>query len=183
MPETSLITKIMNIKVPRTRRQVRSLLGLLNFYRTFMPRYGDIVAYVTELISGKAAINNIKWSARHEEALKEVHNFLSSKPFLRIPDLLLDFHVFTDVSAVGIGGCLCQLYSGQYCLTKYTSRKLISTEQHWSVSDQESLAVCHCIDKWSWFLLGRHCYVCSDHKILASCPQATFLVVVASIDG
>lgn len=52
MPESSLVGKILNIQVPKTRKQVRSLLGLINFYRTFVPRFEEIVVCVTEVIAG-----------------------------------------------------------------------------------------------------------------------------------
>lgn len=94
-----------------------SLLGLINFYSSFVLKYADIVACLTELTAETSANNHIKWSTHHDEALKEIQRSLSSKPFLQIPNLLLDFYVFIDSSVIGIPGCLCQIYKNQY-LTK-----------------------------------------------------------------
>lgn len=57
MSKSSLVGKIMNIKVPKTRNQVRSFLGLIDFYRKFVPGFGEIVAY---LIAGKLTTNKVK---------------------------------------------------------------------------------------------------------------------------
>lgn len=57
MSKSSLVGKIMNIKVPKTRNHVRSFLGLIDFYRKFVPGFGEIVAY---LIAGKLTTNKVK---------------------------------------------------------------------------------------------------------------------------
>lgn len=46
-PEKSLIGKIMNIQIPETKKQVQSLLGLINFYRTFVPEFAETVVCLT----------------------------------------------------------------------------------------------------------------------------------------
>lgn len=70
MPETSLVGNIMNMQIQKTKKQVRSLLG--RFYRTFMPIYAEKVVCLTELTAGTSTTTHIKWSSRHEEALREV---------------------------------------------------------------------------------------------------------------
>lgn len=87
MPGPSLVDKIMSIQIPKTKKQIRSLLSLINFYSAFVPKYADIVACLTELTAGTAAINHIKWSTRQDQALREIQRTLSSKHFHQIPDL------------------------------------------------------------------------------------------------
>lgn len=64
MPQPSLLDKIMAIQITKTKKQVRSLLGLINFYRAFLPNYSDIVSCLTELTAGTSANNHIKWSVQ-----------------------------------------------------------------------------------------------------------------------
>lgn len=144
----------MNIKVPTTRRQVRSLLGLLNFFRQFVPKYTDIMACLTELIT-------------HCEEV-------SSKPFLRIPDLSLDFHIFYRCLDYwgrwkSLSALWWTIFSNQVHQPKADTGRKADT-QHWSVSDQGCLAVSHCLNKWNRFLCRRHFYVYSDHKCLSVLP-------------
>lgn len=87
MPGPSLVDKIMSIQIPKTKKQIRSLLSLINFYSAFVPKYADIVACLTELTAGTAANNHIKWSTRQDQALREIQRTLSSKHFHQIPDL------------------------------------------------------------------------------------------------
>lgn len=43
MPKASLVGKIMNIQIPKTKKQVQSLLGLINFHSAFVSKYVEIV--------------------------------------------------------------------------------------------------------------------------------------------
>ena len=36
-PLSDNVSKILNIQIPKTKKQVRSILGLLNYYAKFMP--------------------------------------------------------------------------------------------------------------------------------------------------
>lgn len=94
MPKSSLVGKIISIQVPKTKKQIRPLLDLINFYSIFVTKYADIVACLTELTVGTMANNHMKLSTRHDEAPRDIQRTLSSKPFLRIPDLSQDFYVF-----------------------------------------------------------------------------------------
>lgn len=62
MPGASLVGKIINIQV---FKQDRSLLGLINFYSTFVPKFSEIVACLTELTAtaGTSTTNHTKWSS------------------------------------------------------------------------------------------------------------------------
>lgn len=57
---------------------------------------------LTELTAGPSTNNHVKQSSFHEQALKEIQRSSSSKPFLRNPDLSLDFYVFTDSSSIAL---------------------------------------------------------------------------------
>lgn len=62
---SSLLAMIVSIQVLKIKRQVRSLLVLINFYSPFVHKYAEIVAYFTELTAGSATSNNISRSPRH----------------------------------------------------------------------------------------------------------------------
>lgn len=78
MPDPSILGKIMAIKPPTTKKQVRSMLGLIYFYSGFIPNYSDIVACLTELSAG----GPIKWLHKHNEAFQRIQTVLNSQPFL-----------------------------------------------------------------------------------------------------
>lgn len=88
------MAKIWSIQVLKTKKQVRSLIGLVNFYSLFVPKYAEIVACLTELTAGQATRGNIRWLPTHDEALVQLQKALICKPFLQILDLSLDFFTY-----------------------------------------------------------------------------------------
>ena len=42
--DNRIITKIMNLTIPTTKKQVRSLLGLVNYYSKFIPNLAEITS-------------------------------------------------------------------------------------------------------------------------------------------
>ena len=60
MPQLSKITAIRNLKVPTNVREVRKILGLVQYYRDIWPRRSHTLAPLTELVSTKNVSENQK---------------------------------------------------------------------------------------------------------------------------
>ena len=60
MPQLSKITAIRNLKVPTNVREVRKILGLVQYYRDIWPRRSHTLAPLTELVSTKNVSENEK---------------------------------------------------------------------------------------------------------------------------
>ncbi|KAK0050073.1 Retrovirus-related Pol polyprotein from transposon 297 [Biomphalaria pfeifferi] len=84
-PETGKVSKILNIEVPRTKTQVRAIMGLINYYRRFVPNFAAITAPLSDLTK-KGKLNQIVWTDTCQRALESVQAILSSDPILRLPD-------------------------------------------------------------------------------------------------
>jgi len=63
-------------------KDVRSFLGLANFYRRFVPKFADIAAPLTELTESKIVF---KWEEQHEKAFTALKQTLSSPPVIAYP--------------------------------------------------------------------------------------------------
>ncbi|KAK0062364.1 Retrovirus-related Pol polyprotein from transposon 17.6 [Biomphalaria pfeifferi] len=48
-PETGKVSKILDIEVPRTKTQVRAIMGLINYYLRFVPNFAAITAPLSDL--------------------------------------------------------------------------------------------------------------------------------------
>ena len=59
-PEKSKIEVVPNLETPKTRKQVRMLLGLSGYYRQFIPNYSSI-----------AAPAQVKWNSSCEKSISE----------------------------------------------------------------------------------------------------------------
>ena len=96
------IVKIRNAPQPKTKKQVRSFLGLIGFYHRFIPGYAQIASPLTDLTK-RGLPNNVRWGSKEQKKLKEM---LTQSPILRLPDFTKKFWVQSDASESGLGACL-----------------------------------------------------------------------------
>ncbi|KAI0520448.1 hypothetical protein KFK09_007923 [Dendrobium nobile] len=82
---------------PRTITEVRSFIGLANFYRRFIKGFSIIVAPITNCLKEKS----LQWTPEQERSFQTLKAALTSAPVLAIPDFNKPFHIDTDASAVG----------------------------------------------------------------------------------
>ena len=86
--------------MPNNAKELRSFLGLANFYRRFVQNFAEIAAPLTELTSNKLPYT---WTTKHQQAFKTLHKALTSPPVLDYPKQSDQFVLSTDASDAGIG--------------------------------------------------------------------------------
>ena len=101
------IVKIRNAPQPKTKKQVRSFLGLTGFYRRFIPGYAQIASPLTDLTK-RGLPNNVRWGSKEQKAFETLEEMLAQSPILRLPDFTKKFWVQSDASESGLGACLLQ---------------------------------------------------------------------------
>ena len=157
---------MLNIAVPTTKKQVRALLGLVGFYRRYIPSFASMVAPLVELTK-KTVPTKIRWTDECQKSFDEVKQVLSSEPILLLPDFTKPFTLRTDASSVGLGGVLMQEGNdGSLHPVMFASRKLLDRETRYSTIERECLAVVWAVDKFHRYLFGRHFVVETDHMPL-----------------
>ena len=98
----SIGRQVENAERPKTKKDCRSLLGMVNFYRQYIPNCAQIIASITDLTRSRAA-EIVKWENSQEWAFNEIKHLLSSEPFLKLPDLNKEFILQTDASNRSLG--------------------------------------------------------------------------------
>ena len=93
-----------------TAKQVRSFLGVVMWYRTFIPHVATLAAPLFPLTSPK---KQVVWSEVAEVAVTELKRALASTPVLARYDRDLETRVTTDASLVGLGAVLEQQHGDQ----------------------------------------------------------------------
>ena len=64
--------------------QVRALLGLINYYRRFVPDFAAVTAHLTDL-TRKGQPNKVTWTDSYRKALERVQTALTSDPYFETP--------------------------------------------------------------------------------------------------
>ena len=146
--------------VPKTTKDLRSFLGLVNFYRRFVHNFADIASPLTEL-TGKHA--QYKWENTHQHAFDKLKHALTNPPILDYPKQHDTFVLTTDASDMGLGAVLS---TTRGTVVEYASRTLTKTERNYSTTEKECLAIVWATQKLRHYLVGAHFVIETDHKPL-----------------
>jgi hypothetical protein len=160
---SSKVKAIQEWPVPKTVRQVRSFVGLANFYRKFIQGFSAIAKPLTELTKKDVPF---EWKKEHDLAMTTLKDKMSKAPVLLLPKLDLPFQVNTDASGFAMGGVLQQDQGRGLQPVAYESRKFSKTERRYSTYERELLAILHACRTWRHYLLGKHFVVKTDHHSL-----------------
>lgn len=162
------IEAIKKLKIPKTKREVKMVLGLLGYYMKMVPNFAGIAHPLTECLK-KDKPDKIVWSPVLQKAFDELKTALISKPVLSPPDLEKDYILQTDASNHAIAAILSQWNDdlGHECVISYASRKLLPREENYSTIQKELLAIVWGTQVFENWIYGRKVFVQSDHRPLA----------------
>ena len=130
--------EISKIKTPRNTDKVRAFLGLLNYYRQFIPAFSDLMHPIQKLLK-----KNVKfeWTEECDKAFitaKETH---MRDPILYHPDPNTPWIIETDASKTAFVGVLLQphIHDGikQEVPVTFISHNFTSTQEAWSATERE----------------------------------------------
>jgi hypothetical protein len=157
--DPSKVKDILEWKLPTIVHQVQSFLGLVGYYRQFIPDFSKLVKPITSLLKNDTKFN---WSSRCNEAFEQLKVLLTTAPVLAQSDIEKPFDVYCDASGSGLGCVLMQ--EGR--VIAYASRQLRRHEEHYPTHDLELAVVVHDLKIWRHYLLGNICHIYTDHKSL-----------------
>ena len=163
LPDPNKIEAVKSFPVPKSVKEVRSFLGLCNYYRRFVEGFSKIASPLNRLTRKDVSF---VWSPECEIAFQTLKNRLCSPPILAYPDFSQPFHLFTDASQSAIGYVLGQVIDGKECVIAFGGRELSSAETRYSTTEREALAVVDGIKRYEPYLSGRKFYVHTDHGSL-----------------
>ncbi|XP_038057353.1 uncharacterized protein LOC119728962 [Patiria miniata] len=165
-PHQDKVDQVLKAERPRTKKQVRSFLGLVGFYRKFIPNFSAIAAPLSDLTK-KGNPNKVNWSDAQDVAFETLKRRVASAPILHLPNFDKQFILQTDASDIGIGAVLMQEEDGVKFPISYVSRKLLPREAKYSVIERECLALVWAIKKFHFFLYGKEFILETDHRPLS----------------
>jgi hypothetical protein len=141
--------------------EVRSIVGLLSYYRRFIPKFSDIAKPLIKLTEKNVSF---KWNEVQESAFQELKNALTRAPILAYPTETGEFVLDTDASDVGMGAVLSQIQDGTEVVIAYGSKAFSKSERNYCITRRELLAVKTFTKQFRHFLLGRKFRVRTDNN-------------------
>ena len=113
---TDRIQTIQKLKTPKSLKELRSILGVLNFVRRFVPNFAEVAAPLVALTrKGHDTASKLRkaWGPPQDAALARVKELFSSPPILKFSDFDREFQVHVDASEEGVGAFLAQPATSQ----------------------------------------------------------------------
>ena len=158
-PVTSKINAIANIAAPKTKKQLRSFIGLVNYYRDMWARRSHVLAPLASLTS---KTTKWKWEAEQQQAFDEMKRIISKETLLAYPDFNEEFVIHTDASHTQLGAVISQRGKP---IAFYT-RKLKPEQTRYTTTERELLSIVETLKEFRNILLGQKIVVHTDHKNL-----------------
>lgn len=131
------VQDVLNWPRPRNTKHVEQFLGLVNYHRSFIKDYAQMVVPLYR-ITGKAKFS---WETEPEEAFKQVKKALTEAPVLAWPNNHDQFILDTYASDVAIGAEIIQVQKGQERVIAYASLGLSPGQRRYCTTRKELLAV------------------------------------------
>ena len=145
------LQKIRTARRPTTKQDVRSFLGLANYYCAHIPTFA---APLTDL-TRKRQPNKIQWGQAQEKAFSSLRGCLLKRSILKHPDHSKPFILRIDASNCGLGAPLMQQHDERLYPVAYASKKLVRAETKYSTLEKECLGIVWGISKFQLYLAGK----------------------------
>ena len=158
-PLPKKVQAILNIKSPTTKKQLRSFIGMVNYYRDMWVRRSEILAPLAALTSKNAPW---KWTTIHEKSFQLIKKIMSRETLLAYPQFDQPFIIHTDASHTQLGAVISQ----ENKPIAFYSRKLSPTQTRYTTTERELLAIVETLKEFKNILLGQEIIIYTDHQNL-----------------
>nr|XP_034836883.1 uncharacterized protein K02A2.6-like [Maniola hyperantus] len=164
-PDPNKIEAIHDAPRPENVTQLKSFLGLLNYYGKFIPNLSILLYPLHALLKKDVPW---KWDARCEAAFSGAKSALLGDKVLAHYEEGRPLVLSVDSSAYGLGAVLAHRYpDGSERPVSCVSRTLNDSEKNYSQLDKEALAIFFGITKHHQYVFGRQFILRTDHQPLS----------------
>lgn len=155
---------IRDFPPPRDVKGIARFLGMVNFYRKFIPNAAELAAPLNEL---RKKGTKFKWTEAQEHSFKLLKEAIMSPTTLTMPDFSKPFILQTDASSLAIAAVLSQEVDGVRQPIGFVSRTLTAQERKSSIYELECLAVVFGTEKFRRFLEHAEFLLETDNQALS----------------
>ena len=133
-PLPDKVKAILALDTPRNRKELRSFIGIVNYYRDMWIRRSHVLAPLVSLTSTKAKWS---WGQQQEAAFQTAKRIIAKEVMLAYPDFSLPFEIHTDASHYQLGAVISQ----QGRPIAFYSRKLNPAQTRYTTTERELLSI------------------------------------------
>ena len=158
-PVAKKVEAIHAMAPPKTKRELRKFIGVVNYYRDMWIRRSEVLAPLTALTSKQSTW---QWGEEQQKAFETMKRIISTATLLAYPNFNEPFEIHTDASHTQLGSVISQ--HGKPIA--FYSRKLNPAQTRYTTTERELLAIVETLKEFRNILLGQRLKVYTDHKNL-----------------
>jgi transposase InsO family protein len=163
------VAAISKHPLPNTVRELQQFLGMINFYRKFMPAAAKLLCPLTDVLKGgPSGSTPLQWNQHMKEAFSAAKAALAAATALSHPIPSATLALVCDASSTHVGAALQQQrpFSNTWEPLGFFSKKLDKPQLSYSAFDRELYAAFAAIRHFRYQLEGRQFQLWTDHKPL-----------------
>ena len=146
------VAAVSKMKNPRTKKELKAILGIVGFYRRFMQDSGKVAEPLYKLLNKK---ERFSWSKEYESAVEQLKQALQRAPILGYPNDTDPYTLTTDACLFGIGDIISQRQQGGERVIAYASKTLSKSQRNYSATKRELFAIVFFTQHFRNYLLGQ----------------------------
>ena len=167
-PLPEKLESIKEMPSPTTPKEVKQFLGLIGYYRKFVPRFANVARPLTNLTR---LDQPFEWSDNCQASFELLKEALIKEPILRFPDPNKPYTLYTDTSKYAWSCELTQQYTHDidnkqtvvnHPIT-YDSGLFKGSQLNWAALTKEAYAIYMSIKKLTYYLEDAEITLRSDH--------------------
>jgi hypothetical protein len=173
--DPSRVEAIQTLSLPRSRKEVQSFLGKINFLRRFVSNFVELVKLITTMLRKG---NEVKWTTESQNSFDQIKKALTEAPVLISPDYSKDFLIFSFSSFDTVATVLLQKnVEGLEQPISFFSRALRDTEVKYDIMEKQAYALVKALKAFRVYVLHS--------KVIAYVPSASVkdILIQPDIDG
>ena len=164
-PLPEKLESIRKMPAPRTAKEVKQFLGLIGYYRKFVPCFADISRPLTKLTRHNVVF---EWTGQCAKAFKHLRELLMEYPILRYPNPTQGYILYIDTSGIGWSRVLTQEHLDETGKAKnhpicYVSGQFRGSQLNWAALTKEAYAIYMSVRRLSFYVTDAEVTIRSDH--------------------
>ena len=157
------VAKILDWPTPKTVKELSSFLGVVGYYRSFIPKFASL----THEMNAQKKKKELEWTEEMQVKFEHLKQLFSEKPIRAYPQYDGEcFEVWPDFSALAFGGVLQQVQDGQRRFIAASGRKTTAGEKNYPPTKGELASIIHILRKHEHLLRYKRFKVFTDHQPL-----------------
>ena len=128
------VKEIADYPLPETVSKLRNFLGVVNYYRRFLPAAAGKLQPLTDMTKGcgRTSVKKLQWSETNKDVFRAIKQEMEKLVSLAHPSPHAKTSLATDASATAVGAVLQQERKGELIPIAFFSKGLSKTEKIYS---------------------------------------------------